>query len=310
MRVCVTGATGFVGGRLVPVLLERGHEVTVLVRDADGYDGPDAVTVVEGDLLEPGSFDAALDGAEAAYYLVHSMAAGDEFAERDRRCATNFVAAADRAGVDRVIYLGGLGAEGDDLSAHLESRREIEGVLDDGECDLTTLRAAIVLGDGSASFEVIVQLADRLPVMVTPRWVFTECQPIAADDAVAYLAGVLDAPATAGGTYEIGGPEVLTYAEVLRRTRRLLGGRLYVVPVPVLTPRVSAYWVDLVTDVDRPVAHSLIEGLRNPVVVTDHRIEEHVDVDHTPFDEAVRTALGDRAAAVAERARGAGAAGT
>ena len=292
MRVLVTGATGFVGGRLVPALVEARHEVVALVRDRTRYDPPAGVTVAEGDLLDPGSFGDALDGVDAAYYLVHSMEGGTEdFAERDRRAARNFRRAADAAGVDRVVYLGGLGAEGEALSKHLASRREVERVLGEGEYDLTVLRAAVIIGGGSASFDLIRQLAGRLPVMVTPRWVRNEIQPIAIDDVVAYLVGVLETPETAGGTYEIGGPEVLTYQSVLRRTAGAMGKRLFVVPVPVLSPNLSAYWLDLVTDLPPSITHPLVAGLRNPVVVTDDRIRDLVDVDLTPFDEAVRRAL-------------------
>jgi uncharacterized protein YbjT (DUF2867 family) len=294
MRVLVTGATGFVGGRLVPALLDAGHDVTVLVRDAARYDGPAQVRVAEGDLLEAGSFDDALD-VDAAYYLVHSMGSSEEadFAERDRRAARNFAHAASDAGVERVVYLGGLGGDADELSKHLKSRRQVEQVLGGGEYDLTTLRAAIIVGDGSASFRMVRQLASRLPIMVTPEWVRTECQPIAIDDAVRYLVAVLDHPETAGETYEIGGPDVLTYGAVLERTARQLGRSPFILPVPVLSPRLSSYWVELVTDVPRNVARPLIDGLKNPVVVTDHRIEELVPFERTPFDVAVSRALGE-----------------
>jgi uncharacterized protein YbjT (DUF2867 family) len=291
MRVLVTGATGFVGSRLVPVLVDAGHEVRVLVRDAGRYDGPGAVEVVEGDLLEPGSFEDALSGVEAAYYLVHSMRSGADYAERDRRAAHNFERAASERSVERVVYLGGLGEERDRLSEHLRSRREVEYVLGEGDYDLTTLRAAVVIGDGSTSFEMVRQLSGRLPVMVTPRWVETDCQPIAVDDVVAYLAGVLDVPETVGDTFEIGGPEVLSYREILVTTARLQDHDPLIVPVPVLSPKLSAYWVDLVTDVPRSVANPLILGLNNPVVVRDDRIRELVPVELTPFEEAVARAL-------------------
>ncbi|MFB6155491.1 MAG: NAD(P)H-binding protein [Haloferacaceae archaeon] len=291
MNVLVTGATGFVGRRLVPVLRAAGHDVTVLVRDASGYETPEGVRVVEGDLLEPGSFEDALD-VEAAYYLVHSMRAGGDFEERDRRAARNFARAASEAGVERVVYLGGLGEERERLSEHLRSRREVEYLLADGDYELTTLRAAIVVGEGSAGFEMVRQLASRLPLMVTPQWVRTPCQPIAVDDAIAYLVGVLSVPETAGETYEIGGPEVLTYGEMLTRTGRLLGREPRLVAVPVLSPGLSTYWVELVTDVPKGVARPLIEGLKNPVVVRDHRIEDLLPIDLTPFDVAVERALG------------------
>ncbi|MFC7073351.1 NAD(P)H-binding protein [Halovenus rubra] len=293
MTVLVTGATGFVGSRLVPALRAADHHVQVLVRDAGGYDSPDGVEVFEGDLLEPGSFDACLDGVDAAYYLVHSMRTGSDFEERDRTAARNFADAASEAGLDRVVYLGGLGEEGEQLSRHLRSRREVEAVLGEGSYDLTTLRAAIIIGDGSASFEMVYDLACRLPVMVTPRWVANECQPIAIDDVIAYLVGVLDTPETAGTTYEIGGPDVLTYREVIERTASVAGRRVpLIVPVPVLSPRLSSYWIGLVTDIDRWVARPLIEGLRNPVVVTDDSITDHVSVNLTQFDDSVAQALG------------------
>lgn len=291
MDVLVTGATGFVGSRLIPALLEADHSVTALVRDPASYEPHEGVSVVRGDLLEPGSFGGDFAGTDAAFYLVHSLSAGTDFADRDRRAARNFAEAAGAVDVDRVIYLGGLGETGEELSEHLRSRREVEEYLSDGEYRLTTLRAAIIIGAGSVSFRMIKQLSKRLPVMVTPKWVRTQCQPIAIDDVVTYLVGVLDVPETAGETYEIGGPEVLTYGQMLKRTAKQFGRRPLIIPVPVLTPKLSVYWVDLVTDVPKHLAHPLIYGLRNPVVVTDHRIRDLVPVELTPFDEAVARAL-------------------
>jgi uncharacterized protein YbjT (DUF2867 family) len=259
MHVLVTGATGFVGGRLVPALLDAGHDVRALVRDRESYDPPEGVTVAEGDLLEPGGFESALDDVDAAYYLVH---------------------------------LGGPGVERGDLSEHLRSRREVEAVLADGDYDLTVLRAAIIIGAGSASFEMVRQLASRLPVMVTPRWVQNECQPIAIDDVTGYLVGVLETPETAPGTYEIGGPNVLTYAEIMRQTARVVRGFApLILSVPVLTPRLSSYWVGLVTDVDWRVARPLIDGLKTPVVVENDEIRDLVAVELTPYKTAVKRAI-------------------
>ncbi|WP_435359917.1 NAD(P)H-binding protein [Haloarchaeobius sp. DFWS5] len=297
MRVLVTGATGFVGGNLVPALVDAGHEVVALVRDASRYEGPDEAEVVVGDLLDYESLPPAFEGCDAAYYLVHSMHSGPDFEERDRLAARHFEEAASAAGVSRVIYLGGLGEERDQLSEHLRSRREVEHVLAGGDYDLTILRAAIIVGPGSASFEMIRQLVEKLPVMVTPRWVRTPCQPIAIDDVVAYLVGVLDAPETTGKTYEIGGPDVLTYQEMLQTTARVMHQRLRVVPVPVLSPELSSYWVTIVTSVPKSVARPLIEGLRNPVVCSDDRITEVVPVELTPFETAVEHAVAAEAAA-------------
>jgi uncharacterized protein YbjT (DUF2867 family) len=299
MRVLVTGATGFVGERLVPALVAAGHDVVSLVRDPERYDPPEGVSAVAGDLLdaEPGTpagddLRAALTDVDAAYYLVHSMGEGGDFAEKDRRCASNFATAASDAGVARVVYLGGLGDEADELSEHLQSRREVERLLAAGEFALTTLRAGILVGDGGAGFEVVRQLSARLPVMVTPRWVDTPCQPIAVEDVIICLAGVLDHPTTAGETYELGGPEVLSYGEFLRRTRAQLGHRLLLVPVPVITPGLSAHWLRLVTDVPLRVARPLVKGLRNPVTTDDDRLFDLLGVERTSLDAAIARALG------------------
>ncbi|MDQ2050835.1 NAD(P)H-binding protein [Natronolimnohabitans sp. A-GB9] len=311
MDVLVTGATGFVGKRLVDaVLASTDHDVTVLVRDADAYEPPGDVTVVEGDVLEPGRFETGLEDVDVAFYLIHAMDASGDFAARDRRAARNFERAATAAGVERIVYLSGLGSDADELSSHLASRREVEAILADGTAAVTVLRAAIIVGDGSASFRLIHQLATRLPVMVTPQWIHTPCQPIAIDDVVAYCLAVLERPETAGETYEIGGPDVLTYREMLTKTAEIANGRRpLIVPVPVLSPRLSAYWVGLVTDVPKELAYPLIGGVRNPVVVTDDRLARLVDLELTPFETAVRRALdteskrGDRTAAPTQPGR-------
>jgi uncharacterized protein YbjT (DUF2867 family) len=288
--VLVTGSTGFIGSRLVPTLRARGHDVVALTRDAAGYEG-DADTVHEGDVLEAGSFEHALERVDAAYYLVHSLGA-DDFAEKDRRGARNFRRAASDAGVERVVYLSGLGDEDrEDLSEHLASRREVERVLSEGAFDLTTLRAAVIVGEGNESFRIVRQLAGRLPVMVTPRWVRNPCQPIAVDDVVAYLAGVLETPAAAGNTYEVGGPGTLTYETLLRLTADVMGRSAHVVPVPVLTPRLSAYWVDLVTDVPGDVVRPLVAGLQNEVTADDASIRALLPTELTPYRSAIERAL-------------------
>ena len=292
MNVLVTGATGFVGRSLVPALCAAGHTVTSMTRQPSSYEPPDGVSVVSGDLLEPDSLEGAFSNIDVAYYLVHSLDTGRAFAKRDRRAADNFVHAANAADVERVIYLGGLGETGSDLSEHLRSRREVETILREGTYALTTLRAAIIIGKGSASFTMISQLAQKLPIMVTPKWVRTECQPIAIQDVIEYLVGVLDVPESAGETFEIGGPEVLTYEDALRRTARHYRKQPLIIPVPVLSPGLSVYWVDLVTDVPRSIAHPLIYGLKNPVVVNDDRIHELVPITLTSFDDAIERALG------------------
>ncbi|MFC4357428.1 NAD(P)H-binding protein [Halobium salinum] len=290
MHVLVTGATGFIGSRLVPVLSARGHHVTVLTRDADGYEG-EADAVYEGDVLEPGSFESALEGVDAAYYLIHSMGASDDFAERDRRGAENFRDAASEAGIERVVYLSGLGDEDADLSPHLASRREVERVLSEGSFDLTVLRAAVIIGEGNTSFELVSQLARRFPFLLTPDWVGVDCQPIAVDDVIAYLVGALEVPETAAGVYGVGGPEVITYGGLLERTGLVAGRTPRIVPTPLMTPGVAAYLASLATSLPGDVVRPLVKGLENEVVADDAAIREAVPVDLDDYGPAIRRAL-------------------
>jgi uncharacterized protein YbjT (DUF2867 family) len=301
VEVLVTGATGFVGSRLAVALESAGHSVRAMTRRPEGYRGPGAA--VGADIGDPGSLVAALAGCDAAYYLVHSLAAAD-FAERDRRGAEAFGTAAAEAGVGQVVYLGGLGDEDDALSNHLASRREVEGILR-SRVPTTVLRAGIVIGDGGISWEILRQLVARLPVMVTPRWVQTRTQPIALDDAVAFLLGVLGREDALGEVYEIGGPDSMTYGEMLRVVGRMPGGILkLVVPIPLLSPRLSSHWLRLITDVDLPTARSLVDSMTNEVVVHDRRIEALTGHRAMTFAEAAGRALRDRAARNGDRARG------
>jgi uncharacterized protein YbjT (DUF2867 family) len=288
--LAVTGATGFIGSNLVKSLLAKGRKVRALVRRPQEYTG--AVDARRIDILDKASLPAALEGVHTAFYLVHSMKnKGREFAQMDREGAENFLNVAESSGVKRIIYLGGLGETGPELSEHLKSRAEVGRILQSGRIQTTVLRAAIIVGPGSASWEMLRQLTERLPVMTTPRWVETRCQPIALRDVLGYLVGCAEVEATAGGTFDIGGPDILTYHQMMTQVAELLGKRVRIYGIPILSPRLSSYWVDLVTDVPSNVARPLIDGLRSEVICRDDKIKSLVHVDLTPFREAVSLAL-------------------
>ena len=289
MRVVVFGATGTVGEALLPALAGD-HEVTAVSRAAD--EGVrHTVRWVRGDVEDGGSVARALEGAEAAYYLVHSLGTTG-FEDRERRTADNLTRAAEKAGLRQIVYLGGLGDDSDNLSPHLRSRRETERRLASGSVPVTTLRAGMVVAKGSAAFETIAALVDRLPVMILPRWAKTPTQPIALADVVRYLAGVCGKADAFGQTYDVAGPDVMSYAEMISRISRLKGKAPYLVEVPVLTPWLSALWIELVTPARADVARPLVEGLRNPTVAKEERIREVVPFELTRFDDAARAALG------------------
>ena len=288
MRAAVLGATGFVGRALVPALAGRMH-VAAVSRRGDTPEG-EHVRPVAADALEPESLRAALEGADVVYYLVHSLGQAN-FGDLDRRAATNVAAEAARAGVAQIVFLGGLGDDDPTLSEHLRSRAETARVLSAGDVPVTTLRAAVVVGRTSAAFETIVALVDRLPVMIAPRWVTTPTQPIALADVIGYLRDVAGHPGTVGETFDIGGPDVLTYRQMIERIGDLRGRRPRIVEVPVLSPRLSSYWLHLVTPVRAGVARPLVEGLRTPTVATDTRIRELLPRELVTFDAAAREAL-------------------
>ena len=292
MRILVIGASGYIGGRLVPLLLQRGHALTLAgrepVRLSERFPG---TRTLRADLLDPASMTAAVEGIDVAYYLAHSMAAGEAgFAERDLQAARDFATAAARAGVGRIIYLGGLGDDATDLSHHLASRHAVGAELAAHGVAVTEFRAAIVIGSGSASFEMLRQLTERLPVMITPRWVKTRCQPIGIRDVLDYLCGALDRPEVQG-IVEIGGPDVLSYGDMMLTYARLRGLRRLMIPVPVLTPRLSSYWVGFISPVPSGIARPLIEGLRNEVVVRDPGPASMFPVRTLPYAETLQLAI-------------------
>lgn len=294
MKVLVTGATGYIGGRLVPRLIEAGYDVACMARDPSRLEGRewDKVETRQGDVFDPESLVTALDGIDVAYYLIHSMAKTAEgFARRDRVAARNFADAAREAGVHRIVYLGGLGDADHDLSPHLASRQEVGNVLRESGVPVTEFRAAVVVGSGSVSFEMIRYLTERVPIMVAPKWVSTRCQPIAVANVLEYLVTCLQKPESAGKILEIGGPDVMTYGEMMLGYAKVRGLRRFMIPVPFLTPRLSSYWVDLVTPIPAAISRPLIEGLRSEVIVNDPVAMDLFDIDLVPYSEAVTRAL-------------------
>jgi uncharacterized protein YbjT (DUF2867 family) len=294
----VTGASGYVGGRLVPALLEAGWSVRAMARKATrlrDYPWAEDVEVVEGDVLDRDSLRAALEGVDVAYYLVHAIASGANFEATDRRAAENFAAAASSASVRRIVYLGGMTPEGEELSPHLRSREEVGQILLDSGVPTAVLKAAVVLGSGSASFEMLRHLTERLPVMVTPKWVDVQIQPIAIRDVLHYLVGVAGLPAEVNRSFDVGGADVVTYRDMMQGYARVAGlPRRRIFGVPVLSPTLSAHWVGLITPVPGSLAKPLVESLKNTVVAREHDIADYVPDPPEGllgYEDAVRRAL-------------------
>ena len=296
--VLVTGVTGYIGGRLVPLLLQAGYRVRALARNPDQLRDRDwrgEVDVVKADASKADDLVAAMDGVSVAYFLIHSLGSGRRFESRDRHTARTFAVAAREAGVQRIVYLGGLYPAGEELSPHLDSRREVGEIFLASGVPTTVLRAAVILGSGSASFEMLRYLTERLPVMVTPKWLKNRIQPIAVRDVLHYLVGSASMPAEVSRGFDIGGPDVLTYEEMMQRYAAVAGlPPRRIVPVPVLTPGLSGHWVGIVTPVPNSIARPLVDSLIHEVVCKEHDIAEHVPDPQgglTGFDRAVELAL-------------------
>jgi uncharacterized protein YbjT (DUF2867 family) len=287
MKIAVFGATGTVGRALVPLLAKQ-HEVLAVSRRP--HEATSGVRWAVADATDAATLQEVFDDVDVAYYLVHSLGSRD-FEERDRFAAETVAREAERAGLRQLIYLGGLGDQSAELSRHLRSRAETADVLASGSVPVTTLRAAMVIGPGSAAFETIVALIDRLPGMICPRWVSTQTQPIALADVAAYLAGAAGREDMLGQSFDAGGPDVMTYRQMIERVARIRGKRPLIVEVPVLTPRLSSLWLNLVTPVHADVARPLIEGLRNATVAHDDRLRRLMPLRQTRFDDAARAAL-------------------
>ena len=301
-KILVTGPTGFIGKRLLYKLDEKGYRIRCLVRPPEKLNLTvplkNEPEIVYGDLLNPESIEKALDGIETAYYLVHSMGGKsfremEKFEERDRLAAQNFINASDKTGLKRIIYLGGLGETGDSISPHLASRQEVGKILSSGKAETTVLRAAVIIGAGGAGFEIIRYLVERLPVMLCPKWIYTQSQPIAVENVLDYLTGALENPATSGATFDLGGPEVLSYVDLMRMYSRVRGLKRFIVGVPFFHTLLSTYWVALVTPVPSGIVFPLAEGLRTPAVCRENRIRELIPLQLINMEQAICNALAE-----------------
>ena len=303
-RILLTGATGYVGGRLLRLLEERGHSVRCIARRPEALQhkvGP-KTEVVRGDVLDRATLDAALSGIDVAYFLVHSMGSSGSFEKSDREAALNFGSAAKAAGVGRIIYLGGLGSDDAELSPHLRSRQEVGHLLRQSGVPVLEFRASIVIGSGSLSFEMIRSLVKRLPIMITPKWVNVPAQPIAIDDLLEYLMAALELPVSAYRVFEIGGADRVSYADIMRLYAKRRGQRLWMITVPVLTPWLSSLWLGLVTPVYARVGRKLIESIVHPTIVRDDAALRVFAVRPIGVAEAIdRAQSGEEAASMRTR---------
>ena len=303
-RVLILGGTGFIGKRLVSELTGKNIRLRLLVRNPSKVPTTilknKNIEIVRGDIVRGDGLKEAVRGIHTAYYLVHSMGSksmrkSTEFARMDKSAAENFVNFADAAGVKRTIYLGGLGEVGKNLSAHLRSRDEVAEILSSGKLHATVLRAAVIIGAGSASFAMLKYLVERLRVMICPKWIDTRIQPIAVKDVLAYLIGCLLNPDTAGKKFDIGGPEVLTYKEMIQQYTESVGiPKRIIFRTPVLSSRLASYWASLITPIPSGLAHPLIEGMKNEVVCIDDSISEYIPIEKTPFKTAVKIAVSEK----------------
>ncbi|HKK89094.1 MAG TPA: SDR family oxidoreductase [Saprospiraceae bacterium] len=294
MKILLTGATGYIGKRLLPVLVEAKHEVICLVRDADRFSPPKsllhAIKVVEGDLLKPETLEHLPHSIDAAYYLVHSMSASKEYPELEEQSARNFKNAMNQRSVEQVIYLSGI-VNDETLSRHLLSRLKVEKVLKEGNYALTTLRAGIIIGSGSASFEIIRDLVEKLPVMIAPKWLETKCQPIGIRDVISFLTKVLSNEKCYHKNFDIGGPDILTYREMLLQYAKVRQLKRYIFVVPVMTPRLSSYWLYFVTSTSIKLAMALVDSMKVEVVCRDQRINDIVGVQPLPYHQALQRTM-------------------
>lgn len=292
-KILLTGVSGYIGGRLLPLLVAGGYSVRCLVRRVISLPEVDSagVEVSVGNALDLDSLNAALSGVETAYYLIHSMGDNEDFAQTDRRAAENFARACSAQGVKRIIYLGGLGNAADNLSKHLRSRQEIGNILRTSNASVLEFRASIIIGSGSLSFEMIRALVERLPVMICPKWVRVVAQPIAIEDVLDYLIEALELPIGTSEIFEIGGPDQVSYGEIMQRYAKQRGLRRFMIPVPLLTPHLSSLWLGLVTPLYSRVGRKLVDSLKNPTMVTDQKSTERFSVRPRSVDEAIARAL-------------------